>query len=131
MLKDQSLLNLKAVADECAILEAEMECILSKVIELGQGDIAVGAVRAFEAGVIDVPFAPSKYNLGKALPARDDDGAVRFLDCGHLPFSDEIKNFHIGKLEARGKKEKRAVSFQMVIDDIYAIGKGYLVGRPK
>ena len=131
MLKDQSLLNLKAVADECAILEAEMECILSRVIELGKGDIAVGAVRAFEAGVIDVPFAPSKYNLGKALPARDDDGAVRFLDCGHLPFSDEIKNFHIGKLEARGKKEKRAVSFQMVIDDIYAIGKGYLVGRPK
>ena len=131
MLKDQSLLNLKAVADECAIMEAEMECILSRVIELGKGDIAVGAVRAFEAGVIDVPFAPSKYNLGKALPARDDDGAVRFLDCGHLPFSDEIKNFHIGKLEARGKKEKRAVSFQMVIDDIYAIGKGYLVGRPK
>ena len=131
MLKDQSLLNLKAVADECAILEAEMECILSRVIELGKGDIAVGAVRAFEAGVIDVPFAPSKYNLGKALPARDDDGAVRFLDCGHLPFSDEIKSFHIGKLEERGKKEKRAVSFQMVIDDIYAIGKGYLVGRPK
>lgn len=131
MLKDQSLLNLKAVADECAILEAEMECILSRVIELGKGDIAVGAVRAFEAGVIDVPFAPSKYNLGKALPARDDDGAVRFLDCGHLPFSDEIKNFHMGKLEERGKKEKRAVSFQMVIDDIYAIGKGYLVGRPK
>ena len=131
MLKDQSLLNLKAVADECAIMEAEMECILSRVIELGKGDIAVGAVRAFEAGVIDVPFAPSKYNLGKALPARDDDGAVRFLDCGHLPFSDEIKNFHLGKMEERGKKEKRAVSFQMVIDDIYAIGKGYLVGRPK
>ena len=131
MLKEQSLLNLKAVAEECAIMEAEMECIVSRVIELGKGDIAVGAVRAFEAGVIDVPFAPSKYNLGKALPARDDDGAVRFLDCGHLPFSDEIKNFHMGKLEERGKKEKRAVSFQMVIDDIYAIGKGYLVGRPK
>lgn len=131
MLKDQSLLDLKAVADECAILEAEMECILNKVTELGKGDIAIGAVRAFEAGAIDVPFAPSKYNLGKALPARDDDGAVRFLDCGHLPFTDEIKAFHLAKLEERGKRERRAVSFQMVIDDIYAIGKGYLVGRPK
>ena len=131
MLKDQSMLGLKAVASECEILEAEMECILNKVIELGGGDVAVGSVRAFEAGTIDVPFAPSKYNAGKALPARDDDGAVRFLDCGGLPFSDDIRSFHAKRLEERGKKEKRAVSFQMVIDDIYAIGKGYLVGRPK
>ena len=35
------------------------------------------------------------------------------------------------KLEERAKYEKRAVSFQMVIDDVYAIGKGFLVGRPK
>ncbi|MDR0898489.1 MAG: hypothetical protein LBN04_11630, partial [Oscillospiraceae bacterium] len=27
--------------------------------------------------------------------------------------------------------ERRVVSFQMVIDDIYAISKGRLVGRPK
>ncbi|MDP4110046.1 MAG: hypothetical protein Q8878_08470, partial [Bacillota bacterium] len=26
---------------------------------------------------------------------------------------------------------KRRASFQMVIDDVYAIGKGRLVGRPK
>ena len=29
------------------------------------------------------------------------------------------------------KAEKRDASFQMVIDDVYAIGKGRLVGRPK
>lgn len=131
MLRDQSLLDLQAVSEECEILEAEMECILTRVLDLGKGDIAIGTVRAFEAGVIDVPFAPSKFNLGKALPARDDQGAVRFLDCGQLPFSKDILDFHAKKLETRGQKEKRAVSFQMVIDDIYAIGKGHLVGRPK
>ena len=131
MLKDQKLLSLHEVEAECEMIEAEMTCIMDKVVELGNGDVARGSVRAFEAGALDVPFAPSKFNLGKALPARDDDGAVRFLDCGELPFTNEIKAFHAAKLEERGKKERRAVSFQMVIDDIYAIGKGYLVGRPK
>ncbi|HCS75445.1 MAG TPA: methylaspartate mutase subunit E, partial [Clostridiales bacterium] len=102
-----------------------------KVFELGNGDIAVGVIRAFQAGVIDVPFAPSKFNAGKILPARDNNGAVRLLDCGDLPFSKDIIGFHREKIEERARHERRAVSFQMVIDDIYAIGKGALVGRPR
>jgi methylaspartate mutase epsilon subunit len=88
-------------------------------------------VRAFEAGVLDVPFAPSRFNMGKILPARDNNGAVRLLDCGNLPFTEDIKNFHREKIEERARFEKRNVSFQMVIDDIYSIGKGKLVGRPR
>ena len=34
-------------------------------------------------------------------------------------------------IEERAKYEKRKASFQMVIDDIYAISKGRLVGRPQ
>ncbi|MGN0713660.1 MAG: hypothetical protein ACI4LJ_07740, partial [Anaerovoracaceae bacterium] len=30
----------------------------------------------------------------------------------------------------RAQYEKRPASFQMVIDDVYAISKGRLVGRP-
>lgn len=131
MLADQKLLNLQAVEEECRILEMEMDSILARTEELGKGDFAIGSVRAFESGAIDVPFAPSKFNRGKAMPARDNNGAIRFLDCGYLPFTQEIKDFHRGQLEERGKSEKRDVSFQMVIDDIYAIGKGYLVGRPR
>lgn len=131
MLKDQKLLDLREVAAECEILEMEMDQILQRTITLGNGDLAIGTVRAFEAGIIDIPFAPSKYNLGKLMPARDDDGAVRFLDIGNLPFSKEISDFHREKLAVRGRKEHRDVNFQMVVDDIYAIGKGYLVGRPR
>jgi methylaspartate mutase epsilon subunit len=65
------------------------------------------------------------------LPARDNDGAIRILEMGNLPFSKELKDFHREKLEARGKTESREVGFTMVIDDIYAIGKGRLVGRPE
>lgn len=130
MLKDQSFTDIPAVVAESNIIIEEMRCILGKVEELGKGDFALGTVAAFEAGVIDVPFAPSRYNAGKVMPARDNSGAVRFLEIGNLPFNDSLIKFHRDKLEERGRYENRPVSFQMVIDDVYAIGKGFLVGRP-
>ena len=130
MLCDQYLPE-SLLAPEMEIIKAETRCILDKCFELGEGDIAVGAVRAFQAGVIDVPFAPSRFNAGKIMPARDNDGAVRMLNIAGLPFTDDLKAFHQEKIAQRAKAEKRAVSFQMVIDDIYAISKGRLVGRPR
>lgn len=130
MLRDQDLRSIPAVLSESEIINEEVRCILTRVEELGKGDIAVGTVAAFEAGVIDIPFAPSKYNAGKVMPARDNMGAVRLIDTGNLPFTAELRNFHRGKLEERAVQEKRPVSIQMVIDDVYAIGKGFLVGRP-
>jgi len=131
MLKDQSMLDEPYVVAESDMILQETRCLLDKAYELGGGDFAIGTVRAFEAGVLDIPFAPSRNNLGKLLPARDNTGAVRLLDCGNLPFSNEVKDFHKERMEERGRYEKRPVSFQMCVDDIYAIGKGHLVGRPK
>ena len=130
MLCDQYLPQ-SLLESEMEIIKAETRCILDKCFELGEGDIAVGAVRAFQAGVIDVPFAPSRFNAGKIMPARDNDGAVRMLNIAGLPFTEDLKAFHQKKIAERAKAEKRAVSFQMVIDDIYAISKGRLVGRPR
>ena len=131
MLKDQDFTTIPAVVAETEMIMAEMRCILDKVEELGKGDYAEGTIAAFEAGVLDVPFAPSKFNAGKVMPARDNSGAIRILDTGNLPFSPAIVDFHKQKLAERAAFEKRPVSFQMVIDDVYAIGKGFLVGRPK
>ena len=64
------------------------------------------------------------------MPVRDQSGAVRYLEFGNLPLTWELKDFHRGKISERAKMERRPVSFQMVIDDIYAIGKGMLVGKP-
>ena len=131
MLKDQSMIDTPEVKAEIDIITRETRCILEKTYELGAGDFALGAVRAFQAGVLDVPFAPSRYNAGKILPARDNNGAVRLMDPANLPFTQELKDFHRQKLDERGAYEKRPVSYQMLIDDIYSIGKGTLVGRGK
>ena len=116
---------------EKEIIRQETRCIVDKCFELGNGDIAVGICRGVQAGVVDVPFAPCRYNAGLMLPCRDNDGAVRILNMGNLPFTQDLKDFHAAKIEERAKAENRKASFQMVVDDVYAIGKGRLVGRPK
>ena len=131
MLADQKMVDDSVLREEVDQIKREVRCIIEKTLELGEGDIAVGTVRAFQAGVIDVPFAPSRMNAGKIMPARDHYGAVRMLDCGNLPFTQDIKDFHREKIAQRAKFEGREVSFQMSIDDIYAISKSRLVGRPR
>lgn len=130
MLSDQTF-NSNVLEDEKEIIRKETRAIVDKCFELGGGDIALGVCRGVEAGVLDVPFAPCRVNAGKMLPCRDNDGAVRILNIGNLPFSKELIDFHKEKIEQRAVYENRKASFQMVIDDVYAIGKGRLVGRPK
>lgn len=130
MLADQTFCDSR-LDEEKEIIKLETRAIVDKCFELGSGDIAVGVCRGVEAGVLDVPFAPCRFNAGKMLPCRDNDGAIRILELGNLPFSKELVDFHKSKIEERANAEKRKASFQMVIDDVYAIGKGRLVGRPK
>ena len=130
MLRDQAFAG-KELEEEKEIIRRETRAILEKCFELGDGDIAIGVCRGVESGALDVPFAPCRANAGLMLPARDNNGAVRILNFGNLPFDQELKDFHTAKIEERAKAEHRKASFQMVIDDVYAIGKGFLVGRPR
>lgn len=131
MLKDQTLPDTVQLDEEVEFIKKETAALIEKALELGEGDLALGAERAFQAGTLDVPFAPSRVNAGKIMPARDNSGAVRLLNFGNLPFEPEMKEYHRQKIAERGCSEGRDPSFQMVIDDIYAISKGMLVGRPR
>lgn len=131
LLAGQRMPNSAALEAEKAVIKAETKCILDKVFELGQGDLAVGTVKAFEQGVIDIPFGPSKYNIGRMMPARDNNGAVRYLLTGNIPFTKELIDFNREQLEKRASFEGREVGFDMTVDDIFAVGKGRLIGRPE
>ena len=120
MMADQSF-HADTLETEKEIIRQETRCIVDKCFELGMGDIAVGVCRGVEAGVLDVPFAPCRYNAGKMLPCRDNDGAVRIMSMGNLPFTQDLKDFHAEKIAQRAAAENRKASFQMVTDDVYAI----------
>ncbi|MCL1892859.1 MAG: methylaspartate mutase subunit E [Holophagaceae bacterium] len=131
LLQDQSMLEIKRVIEEKELIKKEVKHLLAKVFELGDGDIAIGTVRAFQAGVLDVPFAPSIHNAGKLMPVRDNEGAVRILEKAKVPMLAEVVEVHQARIKQRADTEKREPNYQMLIDDIYSVGKGRLVGRPR
>ncbi|MFB0972616.1 MAG: methylaspartate mutase subunit E, partial [Neofamilia sp.] len=130
LLEGQRYADSEALRREVDIIKAEVKCMLDETLKLGKGDWAIGVVKAFETGVIDIPFGPSDYNAGKMLPARDNEGFIRYLEVGNVPLSKDLKDFNKSRFEERAKFEDRDVSFQMVVDDIFAVSRGKLVGRP-
>ncbi|MGH4140443.1 methylaspartate mutase subunit E [Clostridium sp.] len=131
LLSGQRMAMSPELKTEIEIIKAETKCMVDMIYKVGKGDLAVGVIKGFEMGIIDVPFAPSKFNAGKMMPARDNNGAIRYFKFGNLPLTQELKDFNSKKLEERAKFENRDVSFQMTIDDIFAVGKGVLIGRPE
>lgn len=106
---------------EMEIIRKEACLIVDKALELGNGDIAIGAVRAIEAGTIDVPWSPNQHVRGAVVPIRDAAGAVRYLQTGDLPFDREIIEYNEKKLKQRGKKECRICDFETAFEDILEI----------
>ena len=130
LLQDQKFPECEKLTTEINQIKKEVNCLMDCILKIGDGDLAVGVVKAFEQGLIDVPFAPSKFNAGLILPARDNDGCIRILEFGKLGFTEEIKEFHRNRISERAQSEGRKVSFQLTIDDIYAVSTGHLIGRP-
>ncbi len=130
LLENQFYPDCEKLTEEINQIKKEVDCLLDCVYKVGDGDLAVGTVKAFEQGLIDVPFAPSRYNAGLILPARDNEGHIRILEFGKLGFSKDIKEYHRKKIAERAAFEGRPVTFQLTIDDIYAVSTGHLVGRP-
>ncbi len=131
MLADQPWADPPAAAREREVLAREVRAILDRVLELGRGDVKAGVVAAFAAGVLDVPFAPSVHNRGRVLPVRDHEGFIRLFHPGSLPLPDDILAYHRDRIAERARAEGRDIGFAMVTDDIYAVSKGRLVGRPR
>jgi methylaspartate mutase epsilon subunit len=122
--KGQGLENRLDLEAEKELIIRETRAIMTKVLELGDGNIGAGAVRAIDTGVIDVPFAPSVYNKGDVMPVRDVEGAVRLLTVGNLPFPDDIKDFHREALAARRKMSDETEDYELILADINSMATG-------
>ena len=130
MLSEQQI-EPDGVDREQELIERTVHSLMDAVESAGDGDIAKGTVRAFDAGKLDIPFPPSDAAAGDMLPARDDDGRVRMLKFGNLAVEEDVQEIHRARLEERAATEGRDPSFRMVADDVSAISQGQLVGRPE
>ncbi len=114
------------VTVEQDIIKESIRSIVDVVLGVNPYNYKSAVTMAFEEGIIDLPFSSLGQNLGLVMPVRDGDGAVRYYDCGKLPLPKDIISYNWDKILNRGKKEERTPSYQMVIDDIYAAGKGLI-----
>ncbi len=130
MIADQNRNDGNEILTEVEVIEAEVHAVMRAVLKLGEGDIARGAVLAFECGVMDIPFAPAIGNAGKLTPVRDNHGALRIFETGNVPLPKDIMAFHRDRIAERARSEGREVSFDMVVDDVRAISASKLIGRP-
>lgn len=99
-------------------MKKETRAIVDRTIELGEGDVALGTLKAVEQGVIDVPFSPWIGFKGLVVPVRDSTGAVRYLDHGNLPFDKEILEYNREKIAEREKRQNRKADLEMIIMDM-------------
>ena len=102
--RDQEAPESDSIRTESLMLEREARAIVDKLLELGDGDIAVGSCRGAEAGVIDTMFSPWRKLKGEVLVARDAKGALRYIQSGNIPLPREVAEYHKEKLAERSAK---------------------------
>lgn len=115
------------VAEECAVIESEVQAILDSVILAGGGSVTDGIVKAFRLGYLDIPFSPSRHNRGEVVTARDTEGAVRFLSTGQLQFDRGLLDFHREKMSERRRAEglhSEKQNYLLVERDVLQIARG-------
>ncbi len=116
-------INQVVVKEEMLLLEKEVNAIMKAIEELGKDSIAGGALRAFEEGLLDIPFSPSLYNKKRLITARDCDGAIRFVNPELLQFSVDIIDFHKEKIHQRMARQRTGKISEVLDSDLTRIWK--------
>ena len=97
--------------------------MMQLIEDLGGGSIARGGMRAFEEGILDIPFSPSIYNKGRLITARDCNGAIRFVNPEQLLLENDIIEFHKEKIHQRMSQERTSKISEILERDLTGIWK--------
>lgn len=110
-------------ADECDLIRREVEPVVDKILEMGDGDIAIGTIRAAEAGVLDIPWSPNRWLKSRVMPARDADGYLRILDAGLMPFPRDVMEVHELRLRQRAEAEGTTFGDDLAVSSVYELSE--------
>jgi len=108
----------KELLIEKEMIKTEARAIINKVLEIGDGDPAVGSILAFEAGILDAPFSINVHVKSNVLAAFDLEGIARYVEPGGLPVPKEILEYHHERLQKRANAQGKRVSYRMVLEDL-------------
>lgn len=118
LMKQHRLPETPELLEEKEEIKRETRVIVDHVLDLGNGDLIQGLLKAVKMGAWDAPFTPNVELKGHILPMRDKTGAVRYLSHGNLPFDKEMIEYNQEKIRARGAWQGRALDLNLLIEDI-------------
>lgn len=105
------------------LIKREARAIVDKTLEMGDGDAAIGTVRAFAAGVLDIPWSPNRQVKSRVMPARDADGYLRIVDPGFMPFPKDVMEIHAEKLQRRAIREGVPFGHELAVSSVYELAE--------
>ena len=103
----------------------ETKQLVDFMLNIGDGDLVAGCVKAYDDQIMESPFSSNKnYNHSKVMCARDKYGACRYLEFGDLPFTKDIKQFHSAclreRIDSEGYKDEEV---RLISDSILALSR--------
>ena len=109
--------------NECELIRREVTPVVDKVLEMGEGDVAVGTICAAEAGVLDIPWSPNRWVKSRVMPARDADGYLRILSPGDMPIPRDVLEVHEAGLRKRAEIEARPFGEDLAVSSVYELSE--------
>jgi methylaspartate mutase epsilon subunit len=108
---------------ECDLIRREVMPVIDKILEMGDGDVAVGTIHAAEAGVLDVPWSPNRWLKSRIMPARDIDGCLRILEPGAMPIPRDVMEVHEAQLRRRAEAEGIAYGADLAVSSVFELSE--------
>jgi methylaspartate mutase epsilon subunit len=108
---------------EVDLIHREAKPVIDKVLEMGDGDAAVGTVKALEAGILDIPWSPNRFVKSRVMPARDADGYLRIYDPAEMPIPKDVMKIHEERLKKRAEAEGVPYDQDLAVKSVYEISE--------
>lgn len=108
-----------AIQLEAELIRSEARSILDAVFNIPGREFWDSVYRAFQIGLLDVPFAPHIDNRNQLLSVRDNNGAIRIADPGKVPIPTPDAELEREMLASRTGGESQ--TFRLMLADIRAM----------
>jgi len=106
------------VEREVVRIRAEVDAVMEAIFAVRSETFWHSIYRAFEQGLIDVPFAPHEANKNCLVTRRGRDHGIYIVDQGNLPLPEEAKKEEALGLDSRESAPGGETFFRAVMKDI-------------
>ena len=97
--------------------------VIDKMLEMGDGDVALGTVRAFEAGVLDMPWSPNRTSRAGSCRRAMPTATCAFFDPGVMPFPRDVLDVHEAGLRRRAEREGVPFGDDLAVSSVYELSE--------